>query len=210
MEVTTQTIRQKESLVQNNSIMKKTTPLILCVFFISCSSSRIEKKIIDDFLKKEFTTNKYIHVLVEEAIPKTKALEYYENAYNQRNLRDGEITFAPNNPPPYKWEIDSIEILNLKQKYKNDSLIYHWKKSDFIKPKFVLLKYKTLRLPENQKYNYGMYLSRPLITSDKKHAFLFFRDFSFAFGSGEKAILLKKTNGHWVEVHHYNNIFEIN
>ena len=60
--------------------MKKIIPLILCTFFVSCSSSRTEKKIIDDFLKKEFITDKYISVLVEEAIPKTKALQYYENA----------------------------------------------------------------------------------------------------------------------------------
>jgi hypothetical protein len=190
--------------------MKKIIAHILCIFFISCSSSRTEKKIIDDFLKKEFITDKYIHVLVEEAIPITKALQYYENAYNDRNLYLGEIRFAPNNPPPYKWEIDSIEIINLKQKYKNDTLIYHWKKSDFIKPNFVFLKYSTLRRPENQNYNYGMYLSKPLITTDKKHAFLFYRSFAFGSGSAEKAVLLKKVNGNWVEVHYYNNIKEIN
>lgn len=179
---------------------------IFCFLFLF----KNRKKIIDDFLKKEFITDKYIHVLVEEAIPRTKALQYYENAYNDRNLYEGEIRFAPNNPPPYKWEIDSIEIINLKQKHKNDTLIYHWKKSDFIKSKFVFLKYNTLRRPENQNYNYGMYLSKPLITSDKKHAFLFYRSFAFGSGSSEKAVLLKKTNGHWVEVHYYNNIKEIN
>ena len=113
--------------------MKKTIITVFITLLISCSSTKVEKEIINDFLKKEFITDKYIHVLVEEAIPRTKALQYYENAYNDRNLYVGEIRFAPNNPPPYKWEIDSIEIINLKQKYKNDTLIYHWKKSDFIK-----------------------------------------------------------------------------
>lgn len=191
--------------------MKKIISLILCVFFISCSSSRIEKKIINNFLKKEFVTDKYIRVLVEEAVPRTKALQYYEKAYNERNLYEGEIRFAPNGHPPYKWEIDSVEIINLKQKYKNDTLIYHWKKSDFIKFKFVFLKHKTLRRPENQYYGYGMYLSKPLITSDKKHAFLFYRSFAVASGfSTEKAVLLKKRNGNWVELYHYNNTKEIN
>lgn len=190
--------------------MKKTIITVFITLLISCSSTKVEKEIINDFLKKEFITDKYIHVLVEEAIPRTKALQYYENAYNDRNLYVGEIRFAPNNPPPYKWEIDSIEIINLKQKYKNDTLIYHWKKSDFIKPKFIFLNYDKLRRPENQNYNYGMYLSKPLITSDKKHAFLFYRSFAFGSGSSEKAVLLKKVDGNWVELYHYNNIWEIN
>jgi hypothetical protein len=53
------------------------------------------KKIID-FLKKEFITDKYIHVfLVEEATSRTKALQYYENAYNDRNLYEGRYVCNP-------------------------------------------------------------------------------------------------------------------
>lgn len=192
--------------------MKKIIPLILCALFASCSSSKIEKQIINDFLKKEFITDKYISVLVEEAIPKTKALQYYENAYNDRNLYEGEIRFAPNGYPPYRWEIDSIEIINLKQKYKNDSLLYKWKNSDLIKHKLKIVPYKTIKKRGSHELGgYGIYLSKPLITADKKHAFLFYKSFAVEIGfSTEKAVLLKKTNGHWVEVHYYNNIKEIN
>lgn len=192
--------------------MKKIIPIILCALFVSCSSSKVEKQIVHDFLNKESKT-KYIEVLVEEALSKTKALQYYENAYNDKNLYEGEIRFAPNGYPPYNWEIDTVEIAALKRKYEKDTMIYHWKKSDFIKPKFTILKYKSLRRPENKKYEfgYGMYLSKPLITSDKKHAFLFYRFFGVGIGfSNEKAVLLKKANGKWIELYHYNNIKEIN
>lgn len=206
------TILQKGNLVINISIMKKIIVLLLCVFFVSCSSSRTEKKIIDDFLEKEFITDKYISILVEEATPRTKALQYYENAYNDRNLYEGEIRFAPNGYPPYKWEIDSVEINILKQKYKDDTLVYHWKNSDLIKHKLKIVPYKTIKKRGSHELGaYGIYLSKPLVTTDKKHAFLFYRGFAVASGfSDEKAVLLKKTNGKWVELYHYNNVKEVN
>lgn len=95
--------------------MKKIIWLILVTTFISCSSSKTEMKVINDFLNKELKTDKSSVVLVEESLPKIKALQYYENAYNERNLYEGEIRFAPNGYPPYTWEIDSIEIAVLKK-----------------------------------------------------------------------------------------------
>ena len=180
--------------------------------FISCSSSKVEKKIINDFLNKEFITDKSISILVEEALPKTKALQYYENAYNEKNLYKGEIRFAPNGYPPYTWEIDSVEIDILKQKYKNDTLVYHWKDSDLIKHKLKIVPYKTIRKRgSNELGGYGIYLSKPLITIDKKHAFLFYRSFAVEIGfSNEKAVLLEKIDGNWVELYHYNKVMEIN
>lgn len=190
--------------------MKKAIILIIGILFISCSSTQVEKKVIDDFLKNEPRT-KNTDVLVEEAYPRTKALQYYENAYKERNLYEGEIRFAPNGYPPYKWEIDTVETNQLKKKYQNDNLIYHWKKGDFANQKLVIIPDKSIMKPENRKYNYGIYLSRPLITKDKKYAFLFY--VSFAVGSGgsdEKAVLLKKVNGTWIELNFYYNTKEFN
>ncbi|SNR23730.1 hypothetical protein SAMN04487979_101218 [Flavobacterium sp. ov086] len=180
--------------------------------FISCSSSKTEMKVINDFLNKELKTDKSSVVLVEESLPKIKALQYYENAYNERNLYEGEIRFAPNGYPPYTWEIDSIEIAVLKKEVLKDTITYHWKESDFKDQKLKIIPYKTIKkrgsrqLGEN-----GIYLSKPLITTDKKHAFLFYRSFAVEIGfSDEKAVLLKKVNGIWVELNHYNNVMEIN
>lgn len=212
MEVIILTIHQKAHLVNKICNMKRFTTIIFCALFVSCSSSRVEKQIINDFLKKEFITDKYISILVEEALPKTKALQYYENAYNEKNLYEGEIRFAPNGYPPYNWEIDSVEIDILKQKYKNDTLVYHWKNSDLIKHKLKIVPYKTIKKRGSRELGgYGIYLSKPLITTDKKHAFLFYKSFAVEIGfSTEKAVLLKKINGNWVELYHYNNIMEIN
>ncbi|WP_089350037.1 hypothetical protein [Flavobacterium sp. ov086] len=192
--------------------MKKIIWLILVTTFISCSSSKTEMKVINDFLNKELKTDKSSVVLVEESLPKIKALQYYENAYNERNLYEGEIRFAPNGYPPYTWEIDSIEIAVLKKEVLKDTITYHWKESDFKDQKLKIIPYKTIKkrgsrqLGEN-----GIYLSKPLITTDKKHAFLFYRSFAVEIGfSDEKAVLLKKVNGIWVELNHYNNVMEIN
>ncbi|KFF18410.1 hypothetical protein [Flavobacterium hydatis] len=190
--------------------MRSLITLIFSILFISCSSTKVEKQIIDDFLKNE-PRAKNIEVLVQEAVPITEALKYYENAYNQRNLFEGEIRFAPNEYPPYTWEIDSTEIGILKKKYQTDTVVYNWKKRDFTTPKLIITPKKRINSPENQKYGYGMYLSRPLITQDKKHAFLFYRFFAVGMGSSEKkAVLLKKVDGKWVELYYYNNVMEIN
>lgn len=186
--------------------------LILVMTFISCSSSKTEIKIVNDFLNKELKADKSGVILVEESLPKIQALQYYENAYNERNLYEGEIRFAPNGYPPYTWEIDSIEIDVLKKEVLKDTSTYHWKESDFKGQKLKIIPYKTIKkrgsrqLGEN-----GIYLSKPLITTDKKHAFLFYRSFAVEIGfSNEKAVLLKKVNGTWVELSHYNNVMEIN
>ena len=192
--------------------MKKIIYLILITTFISCSSSKTERKVINDFLDKELKTDKSSVILVEESLPKIQALQYYENAYNERNLHEGEIRFAPNGYPPYTWDIDSIEIAVLKKEALKDTITYRWTASDFKNQKIKIIPYKTVRkrgsrqLGEN-----GIYLSKPLITSDKKHAFLFYKSFAVEIGfSNEKAVLLKKVNGTWVELNHYNNVMEIN
>ncbi|CAM3636928.1 hypothetical protein [Flavobacterium chungbukense] len=192
--------------------MKNVAVLILGVLICSCSSSQLEKQIINDFLDKEFLTDKHVSVLVEEAIPKIKALEYYEKAYSERNLYFGEIRFAPLGPPPYKWEIDSVEINLLKKKYKNDTLVYYWKTSDFKNPKFQIYPYQILRRPDCPKVgSNGIYLSKPLISLDEKYAFLFYRPFAVGFGGGdERAVLLKKINGKWEEQNSYTNSKSIN
>ena len=193
--------------------MKKIIIIILTVpLFISCSSRKAEKQIVSDFLNKEFITDKYVSILVEEALPKTKALEYYENVYNERNLYEGKIRFAPNGYPPYTWPIDSVEIDGLKRKYMNDTLIYHWKKSDLSSHKLKIIPYNTLRKRGSSELGgYGIYLSRPLITNDKKYAFIFYRSFAVEIGfSSEKAVLLKKTLNNWVVINYYSNIKEIN
>jgi hypothetical protein len=192
--------------------MKKIVILILGTVICSCSSSRVEKQIINDFLDKEFIRDKYVSILVEEALPKIEALEYYEKAYDQRNLYEGEIHFAPNGYPPFAWPIDSTEIGILKQKYKNDTIVYHWKNSDLFKHQLKIYPYKILRQPGGSELGgYGIYLSRPLITLDKKHAFLFYVSFANGMGSSEgKAVLMKKVNGTWVELYYYKDILYSN
>lgn len=192
--------------------MRKMILLILGSLFCSCSSSKLEKKIINDFLNNEFKADKYVTILVEEALPKTKALQYYENAYKQKDLHEGQIRFAPNGYPPYTWPIDSTEITILKQKYKNDTLVYHWKKADLTNHKLKIYPYNTLKKRGSHELGgYGIYLSEPLLTTNKEYAFIFYRSFAVEIGFGsEKAVLLKKVNGIWVEVYHYNNVMEIN
>ncbi len=205
-----QIILQKVNLVSKINFMKKIETIILGIFFISCSSSKVERQIIDDFLSKEPEIKK-VDVLVEEAIPKTKALDFYENAYKDRNLVK-TLGFSPIGSPPFTWEVDSIDVTLLKQKYKNDTLVYHWKSSDLIDHKLKIFPYKTLKKRGSSDLGeYGIYLSKPLITSNKKYAFIFYRSFAVEVGfSSEKAVLLKKVDGTWQILYYYVNNSEVN
>lgn len=128
--------------------MNKIISLILITTFISCSSSKTERKVINDFLDKELKTDKSNVALVEESLPKIQALQYYENAYNERNLHEGEIRFAPNGYPPYTWEIDSVEIAVLKKEALKDTITYHWATSDFKNQNLKLYLIKPLKNEE--------------------------------------------------------------
>lgn len=53
-------------------------------------------------------------------------------------------------------------------------MIYHWKNSDLIKHKLKIVPYKTLKKRgSSQLGGYGIYLSKPLITTDKNPLFYF-------------------------------------
>ncbi|MEP6929632.1 MAG: hypothetical protein ABI850_06455 [Flavobacterium sp.] len=192
--------------------MKQIIWIILMGTFISCSSLKIEKEVINDFLNKELKTDKSTTILVKEALPKIQALQYYENAYKERNLHEGKIRFAPNGYPPYVWEIDSMEISILKKEITIDTITYHWKKSDFKGQNLKIIPYSTIMKRGSHELGHnGIYLSKPLITTDKKHALLFYKSFAVEIGfSNEKAVLLKKVNGKWIELYHYNNVMQIN
>ncbi|SEA18735.1 hypothetical protein SAMN05443667_102259 [Flavobacterium gillisiae] len=122
---------------------------ILCLIFFSCASNNFEKRIIPDFIKEETAGKYYYSVLVEEAYPRILPLENYEKAYLDRNIplethKVRMISF--NNKRTPQWPIDSLEISKLKEKHSKDTITYHWKKKDFIRPKFKIFKKKEILL----------------------------------------------------------------
>ena len=67
---------------------KKTTVIIfpiLC-FLFSCSSTYIEKQILNDFINEQNKNGRTIKVIVDMSYPRTKSLDYYVMAYEDRNI----------------------------------------------------------------------------------------------------------------------------
>ncbi|WP_016988925.1 hypothetical protein [Flavobacterium sp. ACAM 123] len=103
--------------------MKNIIYLIFSVLLLSCSSSKIEKQVLNDFINEQFVKTPYIRVVVKQPISRMLPLEFYEKAYQDRNIRLGDmIRIRPDSNPPFEWPIDTLEIKKLKEKYKNDTV----------------------------------------------------------------------------------------
>ena len=190
-----------------------------CLFsllVISCASQSIENQVINDFIKEQADLRNYYNIVVEEAPSRILPLEYYENAYEDRNIRLGDkIRIMPNGYPLYIWPIDTLEIKTLKEKYKNDTITYHWKKKDFVRKNFAGKDFMILRmnerLPNIPKFrNYaggnGLVISKPIV-SNNKYALFYYSFYTIGGHTGEspKAILMEKVDGKWKTIKTYSD-----
>ena len=190
---------------------------IYCFFsllLISCASRSIENQVINDFIEEQANLRNYYNIVVEEAPLRLLPLEYYEKAYQDRNIRLGDmIRIMPNGYPPYIWPIDTLEIKTLKEKYKNDTISYHWKKKDFVKKNFAGKDFMILkineRLPNTPEFrNYvggnGLIISIPIV-SNNKYALFYYSFYAMGGHTGEspKAILMENADGKWKTIKTY-------
>ena len=185
--------------------MRKIIYLVISTLLLSCSSMNVEKQILRDFTDEQNKNGRTIKEIVDKSYPRTKSLDYYIMAYEDRNIRMGDwIRVTPNGYPPYNWPIDITVVKELKSKYKND-ITYYWKKKDFYRPKFKIIseyESRTSRNPIFEKYLFssGLYISKPVVTLDNKYAFIFYSDFSVGTGGTAgryEAALLENVNGKW-------------
>jgi hypothetical protein len=187
--------------------MKNIFYLIFGILITSCSSSKLEERVVIDFLiDNPFFKNEEVRIVAEQPINRLLSLEYYEKAYEDRNIRLGDmIRISPESYASFKWPLDTIEVKILKEIYKNEPNKQLWKKNDFRKTKIKLIPSdKILETINDISHQYfgkkGLEISKPLITSNKKYAFLFVRTFNIGIPFGHsivKAILMENINGKW-------------
>ena len=199
---------------------------ICCLFsllFISCASLNVENQVINDFIKEQARLKIYYNIVIAEAPSPMLPLEYYEKAYQDRNidLATHLVRIMPNGHRPYFWPIDSVEILNLKNKYKNDATFYMWKKKNFIKKNFASNNFKIFKINERivpntsdfRKYaaGDGLIISKPII-SNNKYALFYYSSYVMGghTGGNPEAILMKNINGQWKTIQTYSNPNVIN
>ncbi|TDW46616.1 hypothetical protein EV144_106290 [Flavobacterium sp. 270] len=194
---------------------------IYCLFsllFISCASQSEENQVINDFIKQQYTLDPYIRVVLDKANSRMQPLEYYEKAYQDRNIHLGDMKrITPNGYPPYNWPIDTAQSKILKEKYKNDTITYYWKKKDFYRPKFKIISMQELNSTSNainkKFYNStGLSFSKPVITTDYKYALIYYSVFIVGGHTGGKdeTILMENINGKWKTIKTYSDPNVIN
>ena len=190
---------------------------IYCLFsllFVSCASRSVENQVINDFIKEQADSKNYYNIVVKEAPSRILPLEFYEKAYEDRNITlEHKIRIMPTGRRPYIWPIDTLEIKTLKEKHKNDTIPYYWKKKDFIRKNFagkdfMILKFNE-RLPNIPKFrNYstgdGLIISIPIV-SNNKYALFYYSFYTIGghTGEGSKAILMENVDGKWKTIKTY-------
>lgn len=198
---------------------------IYCLFsllVISCSSRSVENQVINDFIKEQADLRNYYNIVIEKASSRILPLEYYEKAYEDRNITlEDKIRIKPNGHRPYIWPIDTLEIKTLKEKYKNDTIPYYWKKKDFIRKNFSDNDFKILKVnerivpntPDYKKYGAGegFIVSKPIV-SNNKYALFYYSSYNTIGSTGDspKAILMEKVDRKWKTIQTYYNPNVIN
>lgn len=209
-------------LVLNKYFVRNYLCFLFSLLLISCASRSVEKRVINDFIKEQSILKKYYNIVIEEAPSRILALEYYEKAYQDRSINlAAHLRIKPNGHGSYVWPIDSIEIEMLKNKYKRDSLVYRWKKKDFIKKNFSNKDFRILKINERlipntsefRKYVFGdgLIISKPIV-SNNKYALFLYSPYVVGGHTGEsaKTILMENVNGKWKTIETYSNPNVIN
>ncbi|CAM2872533.1 hypothetical protein [Flavobacterium frigoris] len=182
---------------------------LLSFILISCSTIKLENEIVKDFVNEKYKNEKDVKMifLIDKSLPKNEAITIYEKAYNEKN-----IEYYLNNHLKEKnhWPINEKGIFNLKAKYKNDTITYYWKKTDFDSLNIPIMEYnKKFQEIEIDKYlmdhSQGYKITRPLLSSNNKYALLSFYSYSLILGgsSDSGVYILKKKEGKWVITNEY-------
>jgi hypothetical protein len=193
--------------------MKNIIYFSFCLLFISCSVSRnIELKVVNDFIKEEFNLEQSYKVLVKEASSRNLPLEYYERAFLDKDslIDPHKVRIEPLGKRPYLWPIDAVEIKLLKERNKNDTITYQWKRKDFVEKKFRIIEKKKIKSPSIAYYKNTEYImsiikiSKPIVTSNGKFALLHYTYYAFSLNEGNSTvILMENVNGRWKKIGMY-------
>ncbi len=172
----------------------------LFLLFISCSTTKFDKQIINDFMTQKLASERYKNyknlqiLLFSNAGSRANSLSAYEYSFKEKNWTPGIK----------EWILDSTQINTIKEKKKNKKL-YFWNKADFSPLNIEMItQEKYMRNIKSELYTNNrklvLFITKPLII-DKNNAMLFF-DSSVVdiipFDIEHYTVLLKKQNNKWV------------
>jgi hypothetical protein len=190
--------------------MKTYLPLsLLCFILFSCSTIKLENKIVKDFLNEKYKNEKDVKMifLIDQSLIRNRAMETYEEVYNKRDLN---YYLSNNLKEKDYWPINSKGIAILKAKYKLDTIPYYWKKTDFDQLHIPIMEYnkqfQESEIDQHLKHlSKGYKISRPLLFSNNKYALLDFYSYTIIFGdsSARGVYVLEKKDGKWVVINEY-------
>lgn len=189
--------------------MKKIFIYLQILLFVSCSPTRIEKNIVNDFIEEQIKNEKYHKevIIIDEIISRKKTIDVYENCWNEKIIKpylSKKVISINQNYKNDDWPIDSLDIVRIKSKFINDPIIY-WKEKNFKNVKYKIVKYTMLK--DNlytdtfiNKSVIAYQISKPIIYPDNKTALIYIYSFDVGLGTTQmrSCYLLKKVKDKWV------------
>lgn len=196
-------ILQKVRLAINKNMKKYI--LLVSIIFTSCSTIKIEEKIVEDFIKEkkiEEIPYKNTSYLIKEASSSEKVLDYYKIAYLDKNLpiNHKRIEFIPHSFND--WPIDIEQVKSLEIINKKDNLSYYWDIRNFKSLNIPIIDRKDLLSKINNETisisATGHVISKPILSFNKKYALLKYSSIFFTGGTSERVYLMEKINDKWI------------
>lgn len=170
------------------------------MLFASCSSKKLERKVVNSYIESVLTSLPYdILFVVEEPLPKTSVIEFYEQA----KVKESQYKSVYVIPADFNdWPLDGVAIEG-----ERDTEPRLWDKRDF-SFEIQIINEKTAKSIEFIKEylgpkNYVFYISKPIFNSAKTRAMFYFDTSMVGVGKGpfeRGVIVMGKRNGKWIKL----------
>ncbi len=181
--------------------------ILISIIFTSCATINIEQQIVQDFAKeKNLKDIPYANAsyLIKEAGSNENVLNIYEQAYINKNLPINEKRIDISPGKIKNWPIGTDEINALKSVDKKANEPYYWSEK-----KLRLLDIPTIGKEELLSKIHdgtisisstGHIISKPIMSLNKKYAFLKYSSIFYTGGESEKVYVMEKIHDKWIVI----------
>ncbi|QLC64771.1 hypothetical protein LPB248_00280 [Flavobacterium sp. LPB0248] len=184
--------------------MKQLIIAMAGILAASCSTTKIERQIVQDFAREKNLKNiPYANAsyLIKEAASDENVLDICQQANSDKNLpiNKKRIEFSPTGIK--NWPIGAEEISQLKPAYKKDSQPYDWsakKLGAFDIP--IIEKEELMSKIHDGAISIsamGHIISKPILSRDKKYSILKYSSIFYTGGEPEHVYILEKKRDRW-------------
>lgn len=178
--------------------MRLITNLAVFYFlFTSCVSGRQKDKVVNDFIKTQFSSKYDTLFVTAEPIPSSNVISIYKAAYDHRDKKDNKPVYPTPSSPDWPLNDNDVNQLYDELKLRKET---KWKKENFVSDVIIIPEnyFRFKIIPHNNNRILGF--SKVIYNKSKNVAVFKYSLSTTAFAAGTAeygVIVMVKRNGKW-------------